>query len=146
MTKRNTFSKVLSLPLLLALLVLVSMVWIQASVSPAAAQEPVQDLSEVGMRVEIIPEEIHTLAIGTTPVFYVGDVFSVSIIAENVEEPGIFGSQFSIFLVAAFCTSTPPQTSTTSSRESSPRSSSRLNEVPAEHWAVSPPSPTSFQV
>ena len=97
MTKRNLFGKVLSLPLLLALSVLVSMVWSQASVSPAAAQEPVQDLSEVGMRIEIVPEEIHTLAIDSTPVFYVGDVFSVSIIAENVEEPGIFGSQFNIF-------------------------------------------------
>jgi hypothetical protein len=97
MTKRNSIGKVLSFPLLLALLVLVSMVWIQASVSPAVAQGPVQDLSEIGMRVEIIPENIHTLAIDTTPVFYVGDVFSVSIIAENVEEPGIFGSQFSIF-------------------------------------------------
>ena len=63
MTKRNSFSKVLSLPLLLALLVLVSMVWIQASVSPAAAQEPVQDLSEIGMRIEIVPEEIHNQAI-----------------------------------------------------------------------------------
>jgi hypothetical protein len=97
MTKRNSFRKVLSLPLLLALLVLVSMVWIQASVSPAAAQEPVQDLAEIGMRIEIVPEEIHNQAIDTTPVFYVGDVFRVSIIAENVEAPGIFGGQFSIF-------------------------------------------------
>jgi hypothetical protein len=35
--------------------------------------------------------------IGPTPVFNVGDQFKISIVAESVGEPGIFGSQFQVF-------------------------------------------------
>ncbi|MBN1218209.1 MAG: hypothetical protein JXM69_04715 [Anaerolineae bacterium] len=49
------------------------------------------------MSVQIFPgDDVGTAAIGTTPVFYVGDTFKVSIVAENVEEPGIFGGQFEL--------------------------------------------------
>ncbi|MBN1991641.1 MAG: hypothetical protein JW953_02985 [Anaerolineae bacterium] len=95
--RRNIFHRVLTLPLLLALLLaLGSLVWIQASVSPAAAQEPAAE--DNGMSVQIVPveDDFSTAAIGSTPVFYVGDTFRVSIVAENVEDPGIFGGQFEI--------------------------------------------------
>ena len=92
----NTFRRIQPLPLLLALiLVLGSLVWIQASVSPAAAQEP--PAGEISMSVQLVPgDDFTTAAIGTTPVFFVGDTFKVSIVAENVEDPGIFGGQFEL--------------------------------------------------
>jgi hypothetical protein len=93
---RNASRRVLTLPLLLALiLALVSMVWIQGSISPVSAQEP--ETGEAGMSVQIIPvEDFGVAEIGSPPVFEVGDTFKVSIVAQNVQSPGIFGSQFEI--------------------------------------------------
>lgn len=99
---RKTSRKVLTLPLFLALvLALVSMVWVQASISPVAAQEPTTD--ETGMSVQIITvEDLGVAEISGAPVFDIGDTFKVSIVAENVEDPGIFGSQFEISFEADY--------------------------------------------
>ncbi len=99
MTSQIYFVKRLKFSLLLALiLALVSLVWIQGSSSPVSAQEPPLDESETGMSIQIVPVEgdFETAGIDSTPVFYVGDTFKVSIVAENVEDPGMFGSQFNI--------------------------------------------------
>ncbi|MFC1975395.1 cohesin domain-containing protein [Chloroflexota bacterium] len=99
---RNTSHKALTLPLFLTLvLALVGMVWIQASISPVSAQEPPAE--ETGMSVQIIPvEDFGVAGIDSTPVFEVGDIFRVSIVAQNVEDPGIFGSQFEITFEADY--------------------------------------------
>jgi hypothetical protein len=90
---RNIFWRILAISLLLAL---GGMVWIQAPVSPVAAQGP--SAGDAGMSVLIVPvnEGLGTAALGTTPVFNVGDTFKVSIVAQNVTDPGIFGGQFEI--------------------------------------------------
>lgn len=90
---RNIFWRILAISLLLALS---GMVWIQAPVSPAAAQGP--SAGDAGMSVLIVPvnEGLGAAALGTTPVFNVGDTFKVSIVAQNVTDPGIFGGQFEI--------------------------------------------------
>jgi hypothetical protein len=90
---RNTYWRILTIALVL---VLGSLVWVQASVSPAAAEGP--SAGDTGMSVQIVPfgDDFTAASIGTTPVFYVGDTFKVSIVAQNVEDPGIFGSQFEI--------------------------------------------------
>ncbi|RPJ56428.1 MAG: hypothetical protein EHM12_10390 [Dehalococcoidia bacterium] len=90
---RNIFWRILTSALLM---VLGSMVWIQASVSPAAAEGPTA--GETGMSVQIIPvgDDFNAASLDTTPVFKVGDTFKVSIVAQNVQDPGIFGGQFEI--------------------------------------------------
>jgi hypothetical protein len=77
------------------ILALVGMVWLQGSISPVSAQEPTT--GETGMSVQIIPvEDFGVAEISSPPVFEVGDTFKVSIVAQNVQDPGIFGSQFEI--------------------------------------------------
>ena len=90
---RNTLSRILAIALIL---VLAGLVGIQASASPVVAQELTADESQ-GMSVQIYIEDgLRIAEVGTTPVFEVGNVFKVSIVAENVEEPGIFGGQFDL--------------------------------------------------
>ncbi len=91
---RNKFCRVLTFTL--ALVVLSSMVWIQASVSPVAAQAP--ETEETVLSILIIPEgeKFSIASVGTPPVFEVGDIFKVSIVALGVTDPGIFGSQFEL--------------------------------------------------
>lgn len=90
---RNTLSRILTIALIL---VLAGLVGIQASASPVAAQEPTAGESR-GMSVQIYVEDgLRIAQVGTTPVFEVGNTFKVSIVAENVEEPGIFGGQFEL--------------------------------------------------
>lgn len=67
------------------------LLWLQTAASPAAAQEPVLDLSVV-----VTADDFGTLEVGSAPVFNVGDIFKISIVAEGVTEPGIFGSQFEV--------------------------------------------------
>jgi hypothetical protein len=90
---RNTLCRILIIALALAL---AGLVGIQASASPVAAQELTAGETR-GMSVQIYIEDNFKIAsVGTTPVFDVGDTFKVSIVAENVEEPGIFGGQFEL--------------------------------------------------
>jgi uncharacterized protein YheU (UPF0270 family) len=90
---RNTLSRILTIALIL---VLAGLVGIQASASPVVAQELTAGESQ-GMSVQVYIEDGLKIAeVGTTPVFEVGDTFKVSIVAENVEEPGIFGGQFEL--------------------------------------------------
>ena len=67
------------------------LLWLQTSASPAAAQEPVLDLSVI-----VTAEDFGTLSVASTPTFNVGDVFKISIVALGVNDPGIFGSQFEV--------------------------------------------------
>jgi hypothetical protein len=90
---RNTLSRILTIALIL---VLVGLVGIQASANPVAAQELTAGESR-GMSVQVYVEDgLRIAEVGTAPVFEVGDTFKVSIVAENVEEPGIFGGQFEL--------------------------------------------------
>ncbi len=86
-TKHNAFNR-LSIFWLGLAVAIGSIIWIQASVSPVAAQEPV-DLT-------VHLEGFGAAAVESVPVFNVGDRFNISIMAENVTDPGIFGSQFEI--------------------------------------------------
>jgi hypothetical protein len=91
---QNKFLRVLIFTLVLA--ALGGMVWIQASVSPAAAQG--SDVDEPTLSILIVPEgETFSIAsIGVAPTFEVGDVFKVSIVALGVADPGIYGGQFEV--------------------------------------------------
>ena len=84
------------LTLFLLVMVAGGLVWTQASVSPAAAQEP--NGEEPVLTVLVIPEgdAMGIASVGAPPVFEVGDIFRVSIVALGVEDPGIFGSQFEV--------------------------------------------------
>jgi hypothetical protein len=50
----------------------------------------------MAIRVEQTDGGLSLSAIGPTPVFDVGDKFKISIVAEGVTDPGIFGSQFQV--------------------------------------------------
>jgi len=93
-TLQPKFFRVLTLFLLV--MVAGGLVWTQASVSPAAAQEP--NGEEPVLTVLVIPEgdAMGIASVGAPPVFEVGDIFRVSIVALGVADPGIFGSQFEI--------------------------------------------------
>lgn len=93
--RENRLLQIIIIPLALAL-VLGSMIWIQASVSPVAAQEP--GGGDSGLSLEIVPGQdgLNVAGADTIPTFQVGDVFSVSIVAQGVAAPGIFGGQFEI--------------------------------------------------
>lgn len=77
--------------LLAVALIAGSLVWLQTAASPAAAESP----DDAGMSVQIVPE-MGVAGLGTTPVFKVGDTFKVSIVAQNVTDPGLFGGQFEV--------------------------------------------------
>ena len=91
-TKKS--QRILTFALIVA--VLGGLVWIQAAVSPALAEGP--DGEEPVLTVLIIPEgdAVGVASVGAPPVFEVGDIFRVSIVALGVADPGIFGSQFEI--------------------------------------------------
>jgi len=93
MATHKIIDRVLTLSLLI---ILSSLIWTQVSASPAAAQEP--EAGEPSLSLQIIPgEDAAGIAqLGAAPVFDVGDIFEVSVVALGVEEPGIFGSQFEI--------------------------------------------------
>jgi len=92
-TNQKSFYRylVISLGLFLAV---GSLLWLQGAASPAAAQEPT-DTIDLSLQI-LLDDEASASAIGTTPVFNVGDVFKISIVAEGVTDPGIFGSQFEV--------------------------------------------------
>lgn len=79
------------------MLALGSLVWIQASARPAAAQEP--ETGEPTLSIQIVPEgeNLSIAEVSPAPVFDVGDTFRVSVVALNVEDPGLFGSQFEVY-------------------------------------------------
>jgi len=95
MNKHNKFQRILIWAVGLTLAI-ASLIWIQASASPAAAQGPDADPVDMTIRVEQTDSGLSLSAIGPTPVFNVGDQFKISIVAEGVTEPGIFGSQFEV--------------------------------------------------
>lgn len=80
----------------LALVTLSSLVRIQTSTPPAAAQEP--STEEPTLTILIIPEgdSFSAASIDTAPVFNVGDTFKVSIVALGITDPGVFGGQFEV--------------------------------------------------
>nr|BAL57562.1 hypothetical conserved protein [uncultured Chloroflexota bacterium] len=89
---RKKLFQLLSVPLFLAL-VLASLTWLQTTASPVAAQEP----EEVGLSLVVSGDSAAaSAAAATIPTFQVGDVFTVSIVAQGVGDPGIFGGQFEI--------------------------------------------------
>ena len=92
--KHNTLYKIFTIVGSLVF-VLGMLVWIQASVSPAAAQEPDTDVG-LTVRIEHIGDELGLAAADSIPVFNVGDQFEISIVAVGVPDPGIFGSQFQV--------------------------------------------------
>ena len=67
-----------------------------ASANPAAAQSP--EPGQAGLVVLIIPSEgaASVAEAGPTPVFNVGDTFTVAVVALGVEDPGLFGAQFEV--------------------------------------------------
>ncbi len=83
-------------------LVLGSLLWVQASPSPAAAQSPEADPVGMTIRIDQAEGDLSLFNVESPPVFNVGDQFKISIIAENVGELGIFGSQFEVFLDPAY--------------------------------------------
>lgn len=95
MNKHNAFHRILVWAAGLTFAI-ASLIWIQASASPAAAQAPDADSVDMAIRVEQTDGGLSLSAIGPTPVFNVGDQFKISIVAEGVTEPGIFGSQFNV--------------------------------------------------
>ena len=85
--------RILTLALVVA--ALGGVIWTQSSVSPALAQGPDDEPS---LSILIVPEgdSFSIASVGTPPVFSVGDIFRVSIVALGVADPGIFGGQFEI--------------------------------------------------
>jgi hypothetical protein len=85
--------RILTLALVVA--ALGGVIWTQSSVSPALAQGPDDEPS---LSILIVPEgdSFSIASVGTPPVFTVGDIFKVSIVALGVADPGIFGGQFEI--------------------------------------------------
>ncbi len=96
MTHTNS-SRILTLALGL-LVAFVALVWTQA---PADAQEP--ETGEPSLSIHIIPEA-DGIGIAATepPMFNVGETFRVSVVALGVEDPGVFGGQFTIQYDTAF--------------------------------------------
>lgn len=90
--KQKNLYKIFTLGLGLAI-ALGSLLWLQGSGSPALAQEPGDDLA---LQVLVISEGVSAADVGTVPVFNVGDRFNISIVAQGVPDPGIFGSQFEV--------------------------------------------------
>ncbi len=80
----------------LVLVALGSLIWLQVGADPAAAQDPPAE--ELVLSVLITPEEdlLDASGLGTTPVFEVGETFQVSIVAQDVADPGMFGGQFDL--------------------------------------------------
>jgi len=91
---RNKLIRILTLVVVWA--VLGALIWTHASPSPALAQEPAGD--EPTLSILIVPEGdgFSIASVGTPPVFNVGDVFKVSIVALGVADPGLFGGQFEL--------------------------------------------------
>ncbi len=73
-----------------------SLVWIQPLASSATAQEAEPNSVVMTIKVEESEGGLSLAAVGTAPIFDVGDQFKISIVAENVTDPGIFGSQFHV--------------------------------------------------
>lgn len=63
--------------------------------APASAQEP--ETGDPNLSIQIIPETDGIgIAAVDSPTFNVGDTFRVSVVALGVEDPGVFGGQFTI--------------------------------------------------
>jgi hypothetical protein len=71
-----------------------SLSWLPGAAAPAAAQSP--ETADLTLKVFQTQEGLGIAAIGSTPTFDVGDIFTISIVAQGVTEPGIFGSQFEL--------------------------------------------------
>jgi hypothetical protein len=69
-----------------------SMLWLHGSVDTAEAEEPVG----LTLQISITEDDAGTAAVGSAPVFEVGDVFKISVVAQGVTDPGLFGSQFEV--------------------------------------------------
>ena len=91
---RNKLIRILTLALVWA--ALGGIIWTHGSALPAAAQTPAGD--EPTLSILIVPEGdgFGIASVGTPPVFEVGDLFKVSIVALGVAEPGLFGGQFEL--------------------------------------------------
>jgi len=81
------------LKMLAVAVILGSVIWLQAAAGPAAAQSPEADLSVL---VTPVGSGFSVADASSVPTFEVGDQFQISIVAQGVTEPGIFGSQFDI--------------------------------------------------
>lgn len=93
MSQKNRTQRVLFL--LLTFILLVGAVgWLQVSATPAAAQEP----GDPNLVILVVPltDAVGTAEVTPPPVFEVGDVFTVAIVAQGVTDPGIFGGQFDL--------------------------------------------------
>ena len=97
--KKSSYYRVLMLCIGLAI-TMGSLIWLQASVSPASAQAP--EDSVVKLYVEVTENGLAPLAVDPPPVFFVGDMFTISIVALGVPDPGIFGSQFEVAYETAY--------------------------------------------
>lgn len=99
MSQKNKTQRVLFL-LLTFILVVGAVGWLQMSAAPAAAQEP----GDANLVILVIPSSgsVSTAEVVPPPVFEVGDVFTVAIVAQGVEPPGIFGGQFELTFDTAY--------------------------------------------
>lgn len=88
--KDRTYYRILAFSVGIAIAI-VSMVWMQASASPATAQEP----AELSLQIIISENGIRAAAVTPSPIFNVGDTFKISVVAQGVTD-GIFGSQFEL--------------------------------------------------
>lgn len=93
MSARSNIQRIVTLALAFILVAGV-MGWFQLFASPAAAQEP----GEPQLVILVVPvgEDVATAEVTPPPVFNVGDIFKVAIVAQGVESPGIFGGQFEL--------------------------------------------------
>ena len=84
--------------LLLALMILIGT---RPRIDRALAQEPESDSPQLSLQIAPVnrvssPGLMNAAEASPVPVFNVGDIFRVSIIALDVAEPGIFGAQFEL--------------------------------------------------
>jgi hypothetical protein len=91
--KKSSYYRVLMLCIGLAI-TMGSLIWLQASASPASAQGP--EVPVVRLWVQVTENSLEPLAVDPPPVFFVGDIFTISIVVLGVPDPGIFGSQFEV--------------------------------------------------
>lgn len=90
MTKK-TFYRFVTLSLGIAF-IMGSMLWLHGSVNTAEAEEPVG----LTLQISVVQDDAGTAAVGTAPEFEVGDIFKISVVAQGVTDPGLFGSQFEV--------------------------------------------------
>lgn len=93
--KNKIFSRLLTLSLILAVIV-GGTIWILGTVDPVAAQEPVPETADLTVRIVPSEDGFSIASADPIPTFDVGDTFTISIVAENAGDPGIFGSQFEV--------------------------------------------------